>query len=99
MFKTPQSKKNIFKTEETGQGSGKKNRESNDGQQTFRIENIKYDDKQFKFYPGLTYNQFLCLWQFLGVSAFKLNYWNSTVSDSERTQGKRRGLKCSIYCF
>jgi hypothetical protein len=25
MFKTPQSKKNIFKTEETGQGSGKKN--------------------------------------------------------------------------
>lgn len=96
ILKTPQSKKNIFKTEETGQGSGKKNRESHDVQQTFRIENIKEDDKQFKFYTGLTYNQFLCLWQFLGVSAFKLNYWNSTVSDPERTPGKRRGPKRSI---
>ena len=68
MLKTPRSKKNIFTTEMTGQGSGKKNRESHDVEQTFRIENLQDDGKQFKCYTGLTYNQFLCLWQFQHLS-------------------------------
>ena len=68
MLKTPRSKKNIFTTEMTGQGFGKKNRENHDVQQTFRIENLQDDGKQFKFYTGITYNQFMSLAVFWGFS-------------------------------
>ena len=42
----------------------------------FGFESCKDDDVQFKFYTGLTFVQFMCLWDFLGPAVSKLTYWN-----------------------
>lgn len=59
---------------------------------TFSVDNVKNDDKQFKFYTGLTWLQFMALWNFLGPSRDKLSYHNSSLK-SEKSPSKRPGVK------
>ena len=49
-----------------------------------------------KFYTGLTYLQFMCLWKFLGDATKKVNFWNSSVSNLNKTPSKRPGPKRAI---
>lgn len=37
----------------------------------FIIENLKESDKDMHFYTGLSYSQFLCLWNFRGPNTKK----------------------------
>lgn len=37
--------------------------------------------------------KFLCLWEFLGESTKKVNYWNSNVGDLNKTPSKRPGRR------
>ena len=63
---------------------------------SFNVESTKSDDKMFKFYTGLTYIQFMCLWKFLGDCTKKVNMWNSEVSNQDKTPSKRPGPKRAI---
>ncbi|XP_021163678.2 uncharacterized protein LOC105939306 [Fundulus heteroclitus] len=58
----------------------------------FSVEEVKNDDKQFKFYTGLTWLQFMSLWDFLGPSRDKLPRYKS----SEKSPDKRRGVKRNL---
>jgi hypothetical protein len=60
---------------------------------SFCVESLKNDDKKFKFYTGLTYVQFSCLWDMLGKSTSKVNFWNCQVSNPDKTPSKRPGRK------
>ena len=62
----------------------------------FNLESLKNDDKMCKFYTGLTFLQFMCLWNFLGDCTKKINFWNSTVSNLDKTPSKRPGPKRAI---
>ena len=62
----------------------------------FDINSVFKDDKMLKFYTGLTYLQFMCLWKFLGDSTKKVNFWNSSVSNLNKTPSKRPGPKRAI---
>ena len=56
----------------------------------FSIEDVKYDDKKMKFYTGLSYEQFICLWRFLGPATINLS---RVCKQSEHTSTKVRGPK------
>ena len=62
-------------------------------QDSFVVDSVKNDDKAFKFYTGLTFQQFLCLWDFLGDSVKKISYWNTNVGDLNKTPSKRPGRR------
>jgi len=59
----------------------------------FDIEEMLQDSDQLKFYTRLTSAQFMCLWNFLGPSVNKLQYWNADVELPERSPSKRPGPK------
>ncbi|KAM4574074.1 uncharacterized protein V3H82_008823 [Fundulus diaphanus] len=58
----------------------------------FSVDEVKNDVKQFKFYTGLTWLQFMSLWDFLGPSRDKLPRYKSSVK-SDKSPGKRPGVK------
>ena len=62
-------------------------------QDSFGVDSVKNDDKSFKFYTGLTFQLFLCLWDFLGDSVKKISYWNTNVGDLNKTPSKRPGRR------
>ena len=62
----------------------------------FNIESVKNDDKILKFYTGLTYMQLMCLWNFLGNCTRKMNFWNSSVNNLDKTPSKRPGPRRAI---
>ena len=49
---------------------------------------VKYEDVKFKFYAGLTYSQFLALWEFQGPAANKLVHWGRAQKGNTKTAGK-----------
>uniref|UniRef100_A0A8C6SJG8 THAP-type domain-containing protein n=2 Tax=Neogobius melanostomus TaxID=47308 RepID=A0A8C6SJG8_9GOBI len=55
----------------------------------FSIDDVKDDDKQFRFYTGLTWLQFMAFWNFLGPSRAELSYHKSSVK-SETSSRERR---------
>ena len=57
----------------------------------FTFENIKDSDKQFKFYTGISYDQFEAIFEFLGPAANKLSYWNRDNKNAEKTPTKKPG--------
>ncbi|XP_053397878.1 uncharacterized protein LOC128556500 [Mercenaria mercenaria] len=61
--------------------------------EAFSVDTYMNDDKAFKFYTGLTCIQFLCLWDFLGDCTQKINFWNSSVSNPDKTPSRRPGRK------
>ena len=56
----------------------------------FSIEDVKNDDKKMKFYTGLSYEQFLCSWRFLGPATTNRS---RVCKQSEHTSTKVRGPK------
>lgn len=70
------------------------NSETNTGQsRCLDVEEMLKDSEQLKFYTGLTSSQFMCLWNFLGPSVNKLQYWNADLELPERSPSKRPGPK------
>lgn len=55
---------------------------------SWSVDAVKGDDKQFKFYTGLTYAHFIILWEFLGPAAAKLTHWCSTKKSHFKNSGK-----------
>lgn len=48
------------------------------------IENLKESDKDMHFYTGLSYSQFLCLWNFLGPNTRNI----SGMSNPRKARGQ-----------
>lgn len=48
------------------------------------IENLKESDKDMHFYTGLSYSQFLCLWNFLGPNTRNI----SGLSNPRKASGQ-----------
>ena len=59
----------------------------------FRTDDVQDNDKKCKFYTGLTWLQFLCLWNFLGSAREKLSYWSHPLKPGNESPGKRPGVK------
>ncbi|XP_035988198.1 uncharacterized protein LOC105923908 isoform X2 [Fundulus heteroclitus] len=57
----------------------------------FSVDDVKNDDKQFQFYTGLTWIQFMALWNFLGPAKDDLTYYKS--SKPEKSPSERPGVK------
>ena len=55
----------------------------------FSIDSVKDDDKKFRFYTGLTFFQFMALWNFLGPACKNLQYWNKHSRKSDRKMGRK----------
>ena len=62
----------------------------------FNFEAVRKDDKMLKFYTVMTYLQFMCLWNFLGDCTKKIIFWNSSVSNLDKTPSKRPAPKRAI---
>ncbi|KAL3873450.1 hypothetical protein ACJMK2_036566 [Sinanodonta woodiana] len=97
-LKVTRSKLELFKSPPKGHEPNARNKnELPEGSvkrhEVFSIDKVKDDDSMFRFYTGLTYKMFQSLWQFLGASALKLNYWNSAVSEPEKRLSKQCGRK------
>ncbi|KAK3107264.1 hypothetical protein FSP39_010620 [Pinctada imbricata] len=58
----------------------------------FSIDEIKDDDEKMVFYTGLTYQQFMCLWRFLGPATRNLSRI-SNPRKHEVTPSKAKGPK------
>ncbi|KAM4716274.1 uncharacterized protein FYW61_018838 [Anableps anableps] len=58
----------------------------------FSVDDVKNDDKQFKFYTGLTWLQFMTLWNFLGLPRDEPSYHKSSLK-SGKSPSKRPGMK------
>ena len=60
----------------------------------FSYEHVKDDNKQFKYYTGLTFLQFMTLWRFLGPAVNHLIYRQSsgTEAGSSFKLGRKRSL-------
>ena len=41
---------------------------------TFGVDDVRNSDKKCRFYTGLSWLQFMCLWNFLGPAREKLSY-------------------------
>ena len=53
---------------------------------SFGVECVRNNDKKCRFYTGLSWLQFMCLWNFLGPAKEKLMYWNrKPVKDEEKS--------------
>ena len=64
---------------------------------SFGVESVRNNDKKCRFYTGLSWLQFMCLWNFLGPAKEKLMYWNrKPVKDEEKSHKKRAGNKRSL---
>ena len=64
---------------------------------SFGVESVRNNDKKCRFYTGLSWLQFMCLWNFLGPAKEKLMYWNrKPVKDEEKSPKKRAGNKRSL---
>ena len=64
----------------------------------FRIEDIKHDDRLFRFYTGfVSYAVFLTFFQFLGPVVDHLNYWGS--KDGIHTRKRSRKLDTQNQLF
>ena len=70
----------------------KKQNAATQQKQLFSFNDVRRDDEQFKFYSGLTWLQFMALWNFLGPSKEKLAYYKSTLKP-EKSSVKWPGVK------
>ena len=63
-------------------------------QKYFSNDDVKDDDKHFKFYTGLTFLQFMTLWRFLGPALNHLIYQQSSEKGAESSSklGQKRKL-------
>ncbi|XP_014670846.1 PREDICTED: uncharacterized protein LOC106811658 [Priapulus caudatus] len=59
----------------------------------FCVDDVKDNDRKCKFYTGLTWLQFLCVWEFLGPAMEKLTYWNQPLKSCRKSPSKTRGTK------
>lgn len=57
------------------------------------VSYVTEDDEKCKFYTGLTWSQFLCLWEFLGPAKNKLSYCDQPTKNTEKSPSKRPGPK------
>ena len=68
----------------------------------FGVDDVCNNDKKCRFYTGLSWLQFMCLWNFLGPAREKLSYWNhqpvKDASPSKRA-GVKRKLSAMNECF
>ena len=68
----------------------------------FGVDDVRNNDKKCRFYTGLSWLQFMCLWNFLGPAREKLSYWNhqpvKDASPSKRA-GVKRKLSAMNECF
>lgn len=55
----------------------------------FSVDSVKDDDKKFRFYTGLTFFQFMALWNFLGPACYNLTYWNKDSRKSDKKMGRK----------
>ena len=62
-------------------------------QSNFGANVVRDDDVKCKFYTGLTWLQFMCLWEFLGPAKEKLAYWNQPLKTGGKSPSKRPGVK------
>ena len=83
-----------FKIKRPSKASSVKKMQFHENFESFGAASVKHDDKAFKFYTGLTFAQFMCLWDFLNVK--KINYWKSNVKNPNKTPSKRSGPKRKI---
>ena len=61
------------------------------------VESVRNNDKKCRFFTGLSWLQFMCLWNFLGPAKEKLTYWNrKPLKDEEKSPKKRAGNKRSL---
>lgn len=71
--------------------SDNRNKDEAQTAEYFSYNQCKDSKKKMKFYTGLTFLQFLALWNFLGDAARKLSYWNRDVQNPEKSPKKKSG--------
>ncbi|KAK2153699.1 hypothetical protein NP493_2271g00004 [Ridgeia piscesae] len=59
----------------------------------FGIHDVKDNDAKCKFYTGLTWDQFMCVWNYLGSAKDKVCYWNQQLKTGEKSPSKRPGVR------
>ena len=59
----------------------------------FGVDSVCDDAAKCKFYTGLTWLQFMCMWDFLGPAKNKLSYWNQPLKNADISPSKRPGVK------
>ena len=59
----------------------------------FGVNDVSNDDAKCKFYTGLTWMQFMCMWNFLGPAKDKLFYWNQPLKNGDKSPSKRPGAR------
>lgn len=61
----------------------------------YSVEYVKNDDEQFQFYTGLTWSQFVSLWDFLGPDRDNVSHHESPLK-TERSSSNSPGVKAKL---
>ena len=59
----------------------------------FGIHDVKDNDAKCKFYTGLTWDQFVCVRNYLGSAKDKVCYWNQQLKTGDKSPSKRPGVR------
>lgn len=59
----------------------------------FGVRDVVDDEAKCRFYTGLTWIQFMFVWEFLGPAKDKVCYWNQQLKTGEKSPSKRPGVR------